>query len=132
MVILSVQISVNLYSVLKGWGIHPLDELATLAEVLEQFKRGEIEGCSSFVFPDSHPEQLNRSKFVWAVSAVSEWGRYMRLVGVITPSDQPSFADGGGQEKPFRMMMDAQLALRVPEKVKAEAEIHTLTLVFYC
>ena len=42
MVVLSVQISVNL-SVLKDWGLHPLDELATLAEVLEQFKRGEIE-----------------------------------------------------------------------------------------
>ena len=33
-VVLSVQISVNL-SVLKDWGLHPLDELATLAEVLE-------------------------------------------------------------------------------------------------
>ena len=42
MVVLSVQNSVNL-SVLKVWGLHPLDELATLAEVLEQFKRGEIE-----------------------------------------------------------------------------------------
>ena len=55
-VVLSVQISVNL-SVLKGWGLHPLDELATLAEVMDQFKRGEIEGCSSFVFPDALLEQ---------------------------------------------------------------------------
>ena len=29
--------------VLQDWGLHPLDELATLAEVLEHFKRGEIE-----------------------------------------------------------------------------------------
>ena len=35
-------VSPNL-SVLKDWGLHPLDELATFAEVLEQFKRGEIE-----------------------------------------------------------------------------------------
>ena len=42
MVVLLVQNSVN-HSVLKVWGLHPLDELATLAEVLEQFKRGEIE-----------------------------------------------------------------------------------------
>ena len=42
MVVLLVQISVNL-SVLKDWGLHPLDKLATLAEVLEQFKRGEVE-----------------------------------------------------------------------------------------
>ena len=42
MVVLSVQNSVNL-SVLKDWGLHPLDELATLSEVLEQFERGEIE-----------------------------------------------------------------------------------------
>ena len=55
MVVLSVQISVNL-SVLKDWRLH-LDELATLAEVLEQFKRGEIEGCSSFIFPDALLEQ---------------------------------------------------------------------------
>ena len=56
MVVLSVQISVNL-SVLKDWGLHPLDELVTLAEVLEQFKRGEIAGCSSFMFPDALLEQ---------------------------------------------------------------------------
>ena len=56
MIVVSVQISVNL-SVLKDWGLHPLDELATLAEVLEQFKRGEIEGCSSLIFPDALLEQ---------------------------------------------------------------------------
>ena len=56
MVVLSVQISVNL-SVLKDWGLHPLDEVATLAQVLEQFQRGEIEGCSHFVFPDALLEQ---------------------------------------------------------------------------
>ena len=44
-------------SVLKGWGLHPLNELATLAEVLEQFKRGEIEECSIFVFPNTLLEQ---------------------------------------------------------------------------
>ena len=55
-VVLSVQTSVNL-SVLKPWGLHPLDDLATITEVLEQFKRGEIEGCSSFVFPDTLLEQ---------------------------------------------------------------------------
>ena len=48
-----------------------MDDLATLAEVLEQFKRGDIEGCSSFVLPDT-PEAavrvLHHSKFVLAVS----------------------------------------------------------------
>ena len=53
MVVLSVQISVNL-SVLKGWGLHPVDELATLSDVLDKFKRGEVEGC---LFPDSLLEQ---------------------------------------------------------------------------
>ena len=52
MVVLLVQISVN-HSVLKGWRLHPLDDLATVIEVLEQFKRGEIEGYSSFVFPEA-------------------------------------------------------------------------------
>ena len=28
---------------LKDWELHPLDEIAILAELLEQFKRGEIE-----------------------------------------------------------------------------------------
>ena len=55
-VVLSVQISVN-FIVLKGRGLHPPDDLATLAEVLEQFKRCDIEGCSSFVFPDTLLEQ---------------------------------------------------------------------------
>ena len=36
MVVLSVQISVNL-CVLKGWGLHPVDELATLSDVLDKF-----------------------------------------------------------------------------------------------
>ena len=54
-VVLLVQISVNL-SVLKDWRLH-LDGLATLAEVLEQFKRGEIAECSSFMFPDALLEQ---------------------------------------------------------------------------
>ena len=40
-VVLSVQISVN-FIVLKGRGLHPPDDLATLAEVLEQFKRCDI------------------------------------------------------------------------------------------
>ena len=42
---------------LKGWGLHPLDDLATLAEVLEQFKLGDIEGCFSFVFNGTLLEQ---------------------------------------------------------------------------
>ncbi len=44
MVILSVQISVSL-SVLKGWGLHPVDDIATLAEVLGQFKGGTLCMC---------------------------------------------------------------------------------------
>ena len=56
MVILSVQISVN-FSVPKCWGLHPMDDFATLTEDLQQFKRGEIEGCSSFVIPDTLLEQ---------------------------------------------------------------------------
>ena len=100
MVVLSVQISVNL-SVLKGWGLHPLDELATLAEVMDQFKRGEIEGCSSFVFPDALLEQPfecyiapNLSgpfQTVFRCARVGEihaFGLYLKFV--ITPNDQPA------------------------------------------
>ena len=136
MVVLSVQISVNL-SVLKGCGLHPLDDLATFDEVLEQFKRVEIEGCSSFVFPDTLLEQPfecylleqpfecyiapNLSGPFQTVARVGEiyvFGHYLKYV--ITPSDQPAFADVGCQEKPrdaFRIMIDAQLVLRIPEKV---------------
>ena len=75
--------------VLKGWGLHPLDDLATFAEVLEQFKRGEIEGCSSFVFSDTLLEQPfecyiapNLSgPFQRQFSAVPEWGRYVHAFG---------------------------------------------------
>ena len=133
MVVLSVQISVNL-SVLKNWGLHPLDDLATFAKILEQFKRGEIEGCSSFVFPDTLLEQPfecyiapNLSgpfQTVFRCARVGEihaFGRYLKYV--ITPSDQPAFADVGCQEKPrddLRIMMDAQFVLRIPEKVTDE------------
>ena len=34
--------------VLKSWGLHPIDELATLEQ---QFSQQEIDGCSNFVFP---------------------------------------------------------------------------------
>ena len=139
MIVLSVQILVNL-SVLKGCGLHPLDDLATFDEVLEQFKLGEIEVCSSFVFPDTLLEQPfecylleqpfecyiapNLSGPFQTVARVGEMGeiysfsRYLKYV--ITPSDQPAFADVGCQEKPrdaFRIMMAAQLVLRIPEKV---------------
>ena len=49
------------------------------------------------------------------------FGHYLKYV--ITPSDQPAFADVGCQEKPcdaFRIMIDAQLVLRIPEKVTDE------------
>ena len=41
----------------EGLGLHPLNELATLAEVLGQFACGELEGCSSFVYPSHLQEQ---------------------------------------------------------------------------
>ena len=95
-----MQISVN-FSVLKGWGLHPLDDLATVAEVLEHFKRGEIEVCSSFMFPDTLLEQPfecyippNLSGPFQTVARVGEiltFGHYLKYV--ITPSDQPAFAD---------------------------------------
>ena len=49
------------------------------------------------------------------------FGRYLKYI--TTPSDQPAFADVGGQKEPrnaFFMMMDAQLVLHVPEKVTDE------------
>ena len=97
MVVLSVQILVN-FSVLKCWGLHSMDDLATLAEVLEQFKRGDIEGCSSFVLPDTLLKQplecyitQNLSgpfQTVFRCARVGEihaFGRYLKYV--ITPSD---------------------------------------------
>ena len=36
----------------EGWGLHPLNELATLADVLGNFSYGEMEGCSSFLYPN--------------------------------------------------------------------------------
>ena len=51
------------------------------------------------------------------VGNIHAFGRSLKYV--ITPSDQPAFADVGCQEKPrdaFRIMMDAQLVLRIPEK----------------
>ena len=75
-----------------------MDDLATLAEVLEQFKRGEIEGCSSFVFPYTLLEQpfecyiaqnLSRPfQTVFRCARVGEihaFGRYLKYV--TTPSD---------------------------------------------
>ncbi len=60
MVIVSVQLCVGL-KVLKGWGLHPLNELASLAEVLGQFASGDMEGSSAnFALPEdlkSVPEQ---------------------------------------------------------------------------
>ena len=107
MVVLLVQISVNL-SVLKGWRLHPLDDLATLAEVLEQFKRGDIEGCFSFLFTDTLLEQpfecyiaTNLSgpfQIVYHYARVGDihaFGRYLKYV--ITHSDQPPFTDVGCQ-----------------------------------
>ena len=105
LVVLSVQILVNL-SVLKGWGLNLLDDLSTFAEVLEQFKRGEIEGCSSFVFPDTLQEQLlpfecciapNLSGPFQTVFRCARVGKIHAigcyLLYVITPSDKPAFAD---------------------------------------
>ena len=101
---------------------------------MDQFKRGEIEGCSSFVFPNALLEQpfecyiapnvSGPFQTVFRCARVGEihaFGRYLKFV--IIPSDRPAFADVGGQEKSrdaFRMMMDSQLVLRVPEKVTDE------------
>ena len=49
------------------------------------------------------------------------FGHHLKYV--ITSSDQPPFADVGYQEKPcdaFRIMMDAQLVLHIPENVMDE------------
>ena len=51
MAVLSVQICVGL-KVLKNWGLHPVDELAALADVLQQFALQQMDGCSSFTFPE--------------------------------------------------------------------------------
>ena len=50
-VILSVEICIGL-KVLKNWGLHPVNEIATIAEVFKQFAEQQMEGWSSFVFPN--------------------------------------------------------------------------------
>ena len=55
------------------------------------------------------------------VGEILAFGRYLKYV--ITPSNQPAFADVGCHEKPrdaFRIMMDAQLVLRILENVTDE------------
>ncbi len=43
---------------LKGWGLHPLNELASLAEVLGQFASGDMEGSSAnFTLPEDLRDQ---------------------------------------------------------------------------
>ena len=56
MVILSVELCVSL-KVLKNWGLHPVNEITAIAEVFKQFAEHQMEGCSSFVFPDELQEQ---------------------------------------------------------------------------
>ena len=131
MVVLSVQICVSL-RVLKGWGLHPLDELATLAEVLGQFARSEMEGCSSFVFPVLKEQPFKcyitptlsgpfQTVFHSArMGEVQLFGKYLKYV--ITSSDQPASVNVG-EEQPcdaFRLLMDIQVTLRVPKKVMDE------------
>ena len=90
------------------------------------------EGCSSFVFRDPLLEQPFECYIAPNVSGpfktarvgdIHAFGRYLKYV--ITPSDQPTFADVSGQEKPrdaFHMMMDSQLVLRVPDKVTGRTD----------
>ena len=33
--------------VLKNWGLHPVDELAMLADMLERFAWQQLDGCSN-------------------------------------------------------------------------------------
>lgn len=133
MVVLSVQICVSL-RVQKIWGLHPLDELASLAEVLGQFTCGEMEGCSSFAFPDVLKEQPFECYIAPTLSGpfqtifrsarvgeIQVFGRYLKYV--ITPSDQPVCVNVKGQEQShdaFRLMMDVQVTLHVPKKVTDE------------
>ena len=56
MVVLSVQLCEGL-KVLKNWGLHPIDELATLAQVFRLFCQQEMDGCSGYSFPDSLMDQ---------------------------------------------------------------------------
>ncbi len=42
--VMSVQLCIGL-KVLNGWDLHPLNELASLAEVLGQFASCNMEGC---------------------------------------------------------------------------------------
>ena len=110
-----------------------LDELATLAEVLGQFACGEMEGCSSFVFPDVLKEQPFECYIAPTLSGpfqtvfhsarmgeVQLFGKYLKYV--ITSSDQPASVNVG-EEQPcdaFRLLMDVQVTLRVPKKVMDE------------
>ena len=59
MAVLSVQICMGL-KVLKCWGLHPINELSTLAQVFELFSDQDIffvDGCSNFVFPADLKDQ---------------------------------------------------------------------------
>ncbi len=56
MVIMSVQLCAGL----KGWGLHPLNELTSLAELLGQFASGDMdmEGCLvNFALPEDLRDQ---------------------------------------------------------------------------
>ena len=124
MVVLSVQISVKL-SVLKGWGLHPLDHLATLVSwnSSNMARLKDVPAlCSLTLLEQLFECYISTNLFgpfqtVFRCARVGEihaFGRYLKYA--ITPSDQPAFADVGCQEKPrdaFRIMMDAQLVLRM-------------------
>ena len=51
MVVLSIQIC-NGLKVLKNWGLHPVNEIATIVEVFIQLAQQQMDGCSNFVFPE--------------------------------------------------------------------------------
>ena len=77
MVILSVQICVGL-KVLKNWGLHPVNEIATIAEVIKQFAEQQMEGYSSSVFPDELQDQPFECYIAFAVSEVLLFGKYLK------------------------------------------------------
>lgn len=126
MAVLSVQICVGL-KVLKNWGLHPVDELATLADVLEQFSQQQMDGCSSFAFP----EDLRGQPFDCFVGSTSSgpfqttflsakvgdmlsFGKHLKFV--IRPKEEAVMATGTARDA-FQVMRNVQLAKHVPKKM---------------
>ena len=127
MAVLSVQICVGL-KVLKKWGLHPINELATLAEVFRQFCLQDIDGCHGFLFPDDLKDQAfecfvassSSGPFQSSFSSASIgdimcFGKYLKFV-IVSP-EKAVVEPVRPLLDAVQIMRDAQLSKYIPKKV---------------